>query len=102
MDLIRCHQPGNRRLHAVERVLDYNKSENVELGELVISSSLYAPQIAWWYNFFAPSQFLFINTESFEDDPVAQYESILQFINYDNYDSEEFYKYNFNLNTIMV
>lgn len=37
------------------------------LDEEIISLGMYSAQIAWWYTFFKPDQFYFLNKESFEE-----------------------------------
>ncbi|GMH33382.1 hypothetical protein BSKO_01216 [Bryopsis sp. KO-2023] len=44
----------------------------------MLVQGLYAPQIAWWMEFFPPSQFIFVKAEDLYQDPIGEMNKILE------------------------
>ncbi|GMH43861.1 hypothetical protein BSKO_11795 [Bryopsis sp. KO-2023] len=48
-----------------------------------LTQGFYAAQLAWWFEFFPPSQFVFVNAEDLFEDPIKQANRVLDFANVD-------------------
>eukprot|EP00210_Caulerpa_lentillifera_P001271 g1227.t1 len=49
-------------------------------GEQLISRGLYAAQLAWWFSFFSPENFVIIFSHDFYKDPVGQLNRIIRLV----------------------
>lgn len=63
---------------------DRNQDECIDFGEVIVSMNMYSAQVAWWFHFFKPEQFYFINSDSFEVATTPHFQYIVNFIGHKN------------------